>query len=128
MNREHILDIVRRLRTDDKIIINNWKEPFTVCGKSVHYVLAWDGGDEYTIIKRDPIDFGPYNGITKGAIVCAADSWVFGYKDGYHFDDPAWVRRYLHDLETGETEMSMRHREEINKITLWPANGREGDT
>lgn len=123
MRQRQILDTVRGLGVGDKIIINRWKRPFVICGVSNHYVLAWDEGEEYTIIRRDPLEYGPYNGIPKGAIVCASDWWTCGYEGGYHFDSRAWIMNYLRDLETGKTEMSVRHREEIKEIRLWPAKG-----
>lgn len=125
MKSIQILNIVRRLGEGDRILINQWGKPFTVCGVSDHYALAWDGGEEYTIIKRDPMQYGPYNGIPKGAIVCAPDWWTVGYEGGYRFDDPAWVRKYLRDLEAGKTEMSIRRREEIRTIRILPTNDRE---
>lgn len=116
MTRAEILAAVRGLKIGGTIVINNWEQPMKVCAVSDHFVLAYNEKDEYTIISKEPVEH-QYNGIMPGAIVCAADWWTFGYADGYRFDDPAWVEEYMRSLESGETKMSMRHREEIRSLT-----------
>lgn len=117
MTREKIGETVTGLKTGDVITINDWKTPMRVCGVSDGYVLA-HAGDEYTIIMRQPTHL-QYKGIPSGAFVCGPDWWTFGWGiDPYRFDDPAWVEKYLASLESGETEVSMRNRAEIRKITV----------
>ena len=113
MTRAEILDSVRGLKVGDAIVINDWEQPMKVCAVSEHFVLAYNENSEYAIISKEPVEH-LYNGITPGAIVCAADWWLFGYKGGYRFNDPAWAEEYMRSLESGETEMSMRRREEIH--------------
>lgn len=107
---------IMKLQIGDKIHVNDWDKPFTVCGVSENYVLA-NCGREYTIIAKRPTDY-QYNGIMPGAYVCSPDNLIFGCIYGYDFDDPKWVKRYLCDLESGKIEMSMRNRGEIYSIEL----------
>ena len=106
-----IAEKVSDLKIGDRIRINLRAESFYVCGVSDRFVLA-HRGNEYTIISKEPTDY-LYNGIQAGAIICGADWWVLGWHEGYDFFDPAWVERYLQSLESGETEISSRRREEI---------------
>ena len=66
----------------DELQINTWGDRFTVAAVSPGFILAGHG-TEYTIIQRTPTDYGPYNGIPEGAIVCGPDWWTFGeqYKE-----------------------------------------------
>ena len=60
---------IMKLQVGDKIRINDWEQPFSVCGVSENYVLAYCG-QEYTIIAKRPADY-QYNGIMPGAYVFA---------------------------------------------------------
>ena len=105
---------IMQLQTGDRIHVNDWEEPFTVCGVSENYVLA-HCGQEYTIIAKHPTNY-QYNGIMPGAYVCSPDYLIFGYAGGYHFTDAEWVKQYLGDLESGKIEMSRRNRAEIYSL------------
>ena len=117
------------IRTGDELQINNWGDRFTVCAVSPSYILANHGMEEYTIIQRKPTDYGPYNGIPKGAIVCGPDWWTFGWLpenpddydgDGqYDFYNPDWCQHYMADLESGRTEVSLRRRERIERLLVY---------
>ena len=113
----------------DDLQINEWPHRFIVAAVSPGFILA-HRGTEYTIIQRKPTDFGPYNGIPEGAIVCGADWWIFGWAPEnpvgcawdprwYNFDNPAWCAAYMTDLESGRTEVSMRKREMIHSIDVY---------
>lgn len=112
---------IMNLQIGDKIFINDWEQPFIVCGVSDNYVLAYCG-QEYTIIAKRPTDY-QYNGIMPGAYVCSPDNLIFGYIGGYHFDDPKWVEQYLGDLESGEIEISVRNRAEIYSLDMEDGHG-----
>lgn len=106
------------LRVGHRILINDWKDEFTVCGVSQNFVLAYQPTSrEYTIIQKSPTSF-LRNGIREGSFICAADWWIFGWYDGYEFENPSWVERYLASLESEETQLSMRKREQINRISI----------
>lgn len=107
---------IMKLQIGDKIHVNDWDKPFTVCGVSENYVLA-NCRREYTIIAKRPTDY-QYNGIMPGTYVCSTDNSIFGYIGGYHFYDPKWVKQYLGDLEYGEIEMSVRNRAEIYSLDM----------
>lgn len=119
---EKIINTIAKLKNGDtvNICVNGdemykwWVDSFLVCGVSEHYVLAFNG-DKYTIIHKLPTEYD-YNGIPKGACVCAPDNLIFGYAGGYRFTDPAWVKEYLEDLETGTIEPSVRRRAWIIKL------------
>jgi hypothetical protein len=111
-------NIIKHLFIGDQLYINDWENVFTVYGKSDNFVLAYCAeSGEYTIIPRKPVDYF-YNGIPVGSFVCSPDNLVFGYPDGYHFDDPEWINQYLLDLENGEIEISIRRREKINTLKV----------
>ena len=121
---EKILNTISGLQNGDVISIqvagdemhDGWEDRFQVCGVSTHYILAFYD-DEYTIINKLPTEY-QHNGIPKGACVCAPDNQIFGYYEGYHFTDPAWVKEYMECLETGELEPSLRRRAWITKLEL----------
>ena len=125
-----VKDIVKGdIQVGDDLQINEWPQRFIVAAVSPGYILAHRGA-EYTIVQREPTDFGPYNGIPQGAIVCGPDYWVFGWAPEdpdhfewdlrwYQFDDPAWCAIYMADLESGRTEISMRRREMIHTIGVY---------
>lgn len=108
--------VMESLEVGDSVRINNRRTYFTVCGISPNFILA-HRGQEYTIIMRYPTKYS-YNGIPAGSYVCAPDFWVWGYYDGYRFDDPLWVKEYLQSLESGETEMSLRNRLHITQLHI----------
>lgn len=110
--------VIPALRVGHRILINDWKDELTVCGVSENFVVAFQPtSGEYTIIPKTPTSFS-YNGICKGSYVCAPDWWIFGWRDGYDFDNPSWVEKYLASLESGETQISTRNRERINRISI----------
>ena len=108
MTTEEIVQTLLSLRLGDKLVINDWKAKYTVCGISQNYVLA-HYGQHYTIISKVPttLDYN-YNGVRGDEIRCAPDWWVFGWENGYDFTNEEWVKAYLVSLETGETEMSQK--------------------
>ena len=107
MDTNDIIQTLDSLTLGDKLIINDWRAKYTVCGISQRFVLA-HYGQHYTIISRIPWDRGMWNGVRDGDIYCAPDWWIFGYVEGYDFTSEAWVKKYLEALETGETEMSQK--------------------
>lgn len=112
---------IMNLQVGDKICINDWEQPFSVCGVSENYVLAYCG-QEYTIIAKRPTDY-QYNGIMPGAYVCGPDSFIFGYPIGYDFGNSEWVKLYLDYLEIGKIEMSVRNRAEIYSLDMEDDHG-----
>lgn len=118
MSIENIKTAIDDLKVGNRVRINDWEEDFMVYGVSENFVVLHSPEfHEYTIISKKPTDY-TYNGIQAGAYVCAADSWLFGYIDGYHFEDPEWVEKYLGDLEGGHTEMSVRRRTQIERLYI----------
>ena len=119
---EEIAKAIAGLKVGDTVSIRvagdemseGWEEHFQICGVSDHYALAFHD-ETYTIIHKEPTEY-PRNGIPKGMYVCAPDYLLFGYAGGYHFDDPAWVKQYLQELEVGVIEPSVRKRGWITKL------------
>ena len=102
---------IMHLQVGDEIRINNWTEPFTVCGVSESYVLA-HCGQEFTVIGKKPTrEFR--NGIPYVAYVCGPDYFDFGYPGGYDFENEEWVSKYLGEFDRGSIEMSVKHRAQI---------------
>ena len=119
---EKIISAIAGLKIGDTVKVSvagdemytGWEDRFQVCGVSEHYVLAFHD-DTYTILHKLPTEY-QYNGIPKGACVCAPDNLIFGYAGGYHFTDLAWAKQYLEDLETGSIEPSVRRRAWITAL------------
>ena len=108
MTTPNVSDVLASVRVGDKIVINDWKAKYTVCGLSQNYVLA-HYGQHYTIIQRTPMPKGYcFNGVREGDYRCAPDWWIFGYVEGYDFTNKDWVDKYMLSLETGETELSQK--------------------
>ncbi len=107
MTMAGIFDLINSLTVGDKIILNDFRRPFTVVGVSKHYVLAHTG-KRYTIIGRAPAE-RTHNDVVAGMPYCGPDWWVFGYAGGYDFRSEQWVAEYMQSLESGETEVSLRH-------------------
>lgn len=109
MQTEEIINTLTNIKIGDKLSINDWHAPYTVCGISKRYVLA-HYGRHYTIIRRRPVTQIGYsrNGVRYGDIVCAPDWWALGYPDGYDFTNQSWVMQYMADLEADYTGLSMR--------------------
>ena len=113
----------------DELQINEWDNHFKVCAMSERFFLAHHGEMEYTIIQRTPTDFGPFNGIPAGSIICGPDWWSLGWlpekdfdrDDGsqYQFSNPEWCKLYMADLESGRTEVSMRNRAMIWDLKVY---------
>ncbi len=119
MNINKIFDTVNSLKAGQIISINDWTSPMLVSGVSEHFVVAHDAADEYTIISKTPAPEGcHHNGGVQGQCYCGPDFWSFGHWEGYRFDDPVWNNNYLNSLETGETEISERHRASIYFIKV----------
>ena len=107
MTNDEIRSTLEGLKLGDKLIINDWKAKYTVCGISSHFVLA-HYGMSYTILSKRTWQTIPHNGVRTGDYYCGPDWWIFGYATGYDFTNPDWVGAYLADLESGETEISMK--------------------
>lgn len=120
MTKDEIRAALCALLPGDHIRVNDWNDSYTVRGVSPHYVVADYQADTeyplYTILAKEPTEI-PRNGIPAGAMVCGPDSWVFGYWGGYNFEQPNVIAAYLESLESGETEISLRHRAEITHIS-----------
>ena len=118
METNEIVKTLSQIKLGDKLAINDWRAKYTVCGLSQNYVLA-HYGQHYTIITRNPLpnDYN-YNGVRGGDIACAPDWFVFGYVDGYDFTNREWVEKYMADLESGNTEMSMKRRATVYFLSV----------
>ena len=116
MTSEEIRAVIQALQPGDKIRVNDWNDTYTVRGVSHRFVVADYKADTeyplYTILGKEPTTI-PRSGIPSGAMVCGPDSWVFGYWGGYNFEQPDVIAEYPESLESGETEISVRHRAEI---------------
>ena len=118
MNTEDIRDTLVALRVGDRVVFNDRRAKFTVCGISPHFVLA-HYGQTYTIFSKEPFTgVVMHNNIHTGDFFCGPDWWVFGYALGYHFTDREWVSTYLSDLESGDTEISMRKRAPVYFLSV----------
>lgn len=106
MDTNEIMAVLQNVRLGDKLAINDWHAKYTVCGISPRFVLA-HYGQHYTIIDKVPYGSN-FNGVRVGDIRCAPDWWIFGYYHDYDFTNEEWVREYMLNLESGETELSQK--------------------
>ena len=116
MSSDEVFATINSISLGDKLSINDWRAKYTVCGISQNFILA-HYGQHYTIISRRPSDI-THNSVRKDDAYCAPDWWIFGYIDGYKFTDEDWVKKYMADLESGDTEMSMRRRAVVWFISI----------
>ena len=117
MDIAEIFEVINKITLGDKLVINDWKAKYTVCGISQNFILA-HYGQHYTIISRKPWQQRMFNGVRTGDAYCAPDWWIFGYIDGYDFTNEDWVKKYLADLESGDTEMSQKKHAPIYFISV----------
>lgn len=117
MDIAEIFEVINKITLGDKLVINDWKAKYTVCGISPNFILA-HYGQHYTIVSRKPWQQSMFNGVRTGDAYCAPDWWIFGYMDGYDFTNEDWVKKYLADLESGDTEMSQRKHAPIYFISV----------
>lgn len=95
----------------DLVRCNDWKAPYRVKGVSPNYfVMARKMFGEwcYSICEKKVRTAGDYNAMRSGMFHISTDNMVFGYVDGYDFDNEEWMAGYLKALETGEIELSER--------------------
>lgn len=116
MNKTEIMDKIQKLSIGDKIQVNDWDKLMKVYAVSDHYVLAYDGC-EYTIVSKSPQGYSK-NDIKAEDPFCATDWWTLGCPGGYNIESKEWCKKYMNSLETGETQLSERHREAIYKLEL----------
>lgn len=122
MTNMQIESVLHSLKRGDLVRINDWNGIFKVCGVSEHYVLVYcPENSEYSILHIYPCSY-TYNGIPKGSMVCSMDDLIFGYADGYHFENWDWVFSYLNDLESGRVGTSVRRREKLFYIEQTKVN------
>lgn len=118
MTNMQIESVLHSLHRRDRLRINDWDGVYQVCGVSEHYVLVYCPESwKYSILHLNPFPY-TYNGIPAGSMVCSMDDRIFGYIDGYHFDDFNWVSQYMDDLESGKIGTSVKRREELLNIEV----------
>lgn len=103
-----VLDTVE---VGDLVKCNGWKVPYRVKGVSANYfVMARKqfGEWHYSICEKNIRVEGRYNAMEPGMYHISTDNMVFGYVDGYDFDNAEWMDGYLNALETGKIELSER--------------------
>ena len=110
-------EVLDSVQVGDLVKCNDWKAPYRVKGVSENYfvmVRKQFGQNWYSICEKKPWPGIKRNAMTGGMFHIGTDNWVFGYPDftyengGYAFEDPDATKKYLQDLETGETEISQR--------------------
>ena len=105
----------------DLVKCNGWKAPYRVKGVSKNYfVMARKQFGEwyYSICEKKVRTAGQYNSMMPGMFHISTDNMVFGYVDGYDFDNAEWMAGYLNALETGKIELSERKGCALNSIHI----------
>ena len=113
-----VLDTVE---VGDLVKCNAWKQSMRVKGVSQNYfVMAVKrfGSWYYSICEKKLRTAGFHNAMEPGKYHISVDNMVFGYIDGYNFDDKNWVADYLMSLEKGKIELSERKGCALNSIII----------
>lgn len=123
---KEILDFVE---VGDLVKINDWKKPLRVKGVSPNYfVMATKqfGVVLYSVCEKKQWGGTQHNAMRGGAFHCGRDSWIFGWGDGYNFDDVSLTAEYLESFEKGESELSARSAVPILSIEIKKCGKRKG--
>lgn len=105
----------------DLVKCNGWKVPYRVKGVSPNYfVMARKqfGNWYYSICEKKMRTAGDYNAMRSGRYHISTDNMIFGYVDGYDFDNSEWMAGYLNALETGKIELSERNGRALYSISI----------
>lgn len=114
-------ELLDGIEVGDLIKVNDWKKPLRVKAVSENYfVMATKafGKAEYSVCEKKPWDGIRYNSMIGGMFHVGDDSWVFGWSEGYDFDNPEIATRYLQSFEDGESEISPRRAVPIFTIQI----------
>lgn len=114
-------DVLDTVEVGDLVKCNGWKVPYRVKGVSENYfVMARKQFGEwyYSICEKKLRTAGQYNAMMPGMFHISVDNMVFGYADGYGFDNAEWMAGYLDALETGKIELSERKGCALNSIHI----------
>lgn len=113
-------DILDMIEIGDYVKCNNWKCPYVVrCVSENYFVMTQKmfGKEYYSICEKKPAGYGR-NFYQKNQFRISTDFWIFGYINGYHFDNPEWCKEYLNSLEAGTTELSERNAIGLTEISF----------
>lgn len=109
-------ELLDSIKVGDEIKCNDWDESMRVVGVSDNYFIMVHG-NYYSICEKKPIDH-TRNYYTKDSFRIGDDDLVFGKIGGYKWEDEDFVKKYLDELETGETQLSARRAVDLKKITI----------
>ena len=102
-------ELLDSVELGDVVKMNDWKRGMVVRGVSENYfVMAVNMFGQWCYSACEKlVRTHNHNQMTQGMFHIGTDSWVFGYGDGYHFDDPDWVSEYLASFDAeGEEDRS----------------------
>ncbi len=120
MENKQIESVINNLSVGDMVNVNDWDDPAEVKAITESFVLIANDSF-YSIVGKLPNSV-EYNGIELGCFVCGPDHWIFGcrdsfeYQDFYKFKDKKIAKKYLEEVESGKTHMSLKNRAKIEKI------------
>lgn len=105
--------ILDGIKLGNKVSCNDWKDEMIVVGVSNNYIVL-NGYDSYAIIEKKKVDHSR-NHYTKGSFRVGACDHVFMMYDTSKEDD---VQKLLNELETGETNLSVRNSVDLKIVTV----------
>lgn len=115
-------EVLDQVKVGDLIKCNDWVKPLTVRAVSENYfVMSRNhfGKPLYSICEKKPADFSR-NYIVEGYPTIGTDFWVFGKFDYLNQED---CEQAVKELESGETEMSVRNACMLKVIYIKRAKG-----
>ena len=104
-------ELLDQIEVGDLIRVNEWKKALRVKAVSENYFVMTAkafGKTNYSVCEKKQWDGIRHNMMIGGLFHVGTDSWVFGWKEGYDFDNPEIAGRYLQSFEDGESEISPR--------------------
>lgn len=114
-------ELLDQIEVGDLVKVNDWKKPLRVKAVSENYfVMATKAFGEtiYAVCEKKPWGGIRYNAMRGGMFHVGTDSWIFGWTEGYDFDNPEIADRYLQSFEEGESEISPRNAVPIFTIQI----------
>ena len=113
-------ELLNSIEGGDLVKCNNWRGTLKVIGVSENYFLMVYK-DECSICEKKPSET-TRNFYTKGSFRIGTDNYIFGFEDGYKFENEESIKKYLNEFETGVTELSVRNAVDLVSIAIKKSN------
>ena len=110
-------EVLDSVKVGDMIKCNDWVKPMKVIGVSENYFVMIDKifrETFYSVCEKKVVDHSR-NNYTKGSFRIGTDDYLFG---DYKWNDEEFIKKYLQEFETGETQLSVRRAIDLKSISI----------